>query len=556
MAITFNNTDNVRKIYRYSASAGTYFGICRWDTDNPAVFDYFTDTAGVGDYIVFGNTYGKWEDLTITVGTALVATSITVVWEYATSATTWSALSGVTDPSNTFQNTGTHTITFTKPLDFGNQNSPSATFLGLGGGNFNYTGTKIRCRITAVTGLTEGGANATTRPTLKDWAVKVDNAGNVTPANIQTANDAGAWGVVTTLGDTTKIDANLKIGDKVETLQNSTNAVNIQLISKTLQIGDATQRYSVVAPRNTSLTMGEIDASRRPSRGGAFIYYNQEAGNNANTGGANWYTTINAYSSLFWKVRGSANEPIISGAIDFVNSTLGGASAQYLQQLATGTWKNSTIECADNAFFYWYAGGITIDGLIFSETQGLYLGAYIVGMGLRLSNVNFSTDTYNFVLRGVNNGRNFNTLNCNFNNLETQVICGGTTMKIYVFYNLDFDFKDSDGDTLTDVNVKITDSQGNVIFNDIWSDMIEVLAYLADRDTTATTTRTNYNPFHIEVSKTGYETYTTDLTILKKEDITLTLKPALDTMLVLGKGVAIKADPTNNTQDRDLLIMN
>jgi hypothetical protein len=59
----------------------------------------------------------------------------------------------------------------------------------------------------------------------------------------------------------------------------------------------------------------------------------------------------------------------------------------------------------------------------------------------------------------------------------------------------------------------------------------------------------------LTISKSGYETYQSTFALTKKTDEIITLKPALDTMLVLGKGIVIKADPTNNTKDRDLLIM-
>lgn len=65
---------------------------------------------------------------------------------------------------------------------------------------------------------------------------------------------------------------------------------------------------------------------------------------------------------------------------------------------------------------------------------------------------------------------------------------------------------------------------------------------------------TYYNPFRIVISKQGYETIDFEMDFLKKQELTFELKQAIDTMIVLGKGIVIRADPTNSTQDRDLLI--
>ena len=109
-----------------------------------STFDYFTDTATVDQTIMIGMGSKFW-GVKFYVGTALVADSITVVWEYLTASTTWATLK-VENPY--FLSTGEQVVRFTPPINWTN------TTQGYGG----YT---IRCRITAVTNITEGGANST-----------------------------------------------------------------------------------------------------------------------------------------------------------------------------------------------------------------------------------------------------------------------------------------------------------------------------------------------------------------------------------------------------------
>jgi len=109
------------------------------------VFDYFTDTAAVGQTIMVGLSSKFW-GVKFYVGTALVADSITVVWEYLTASTTWATLK-VENPYF-FLSTGEQIVRFTPPPNWTNTNQ-------------GYGGYTIRCRITAVTNITEGGANST-----------------------------------------------------------------------------------------------------------------------------------------------------------------------------------------------------------------------------------------------------------------------------------------------------------------------------------------------------------------------------------------------------------
>lgn len=108
---------------------------------NSAAFDYFSDSAAAEEYILFRFGRRFW-GLKFNVGTAIAATSITLVWEYY-DGSAWQPLK-VTNP-NAFLSTGEQYVTWTPPRDWEC-------------GTYMYD---VRCRIDSVTGLTEGGANST-----------------------------------------------------------------------------------------------------------------------------------------------------------------------------------------------------------------------------------------------------------------------------------------------------------------------------------------------------------------------------------------------------------
>jgi len=131
---------------------GRIAGIYRSDTGTinyttKSSFDYFPDTATVGDYIMFHNTRRFW-GVKIYVGTPLQASSITIEWEYYASDGTWKHLP--VDNTNPFSSSGWQEVKFTAPADWGRFTQ----------GGYNK-GLYVRAKITAVSGLTEGGANST-----------------------------------------------------------------------------------------------------------------------------------------------------------------------------------------------------------------------------------------------------------------------------------------------------------------------------------------------------------------------------------------------------------
>ena len=177
--VTFQNEVDVPYIYFYDASEGTYGSNLAG-----ASFDYFPDDAEAGDYICFGITgnQGYYHTLKLNIGTALVATSISVVWEYTDNPygnpATWSEIPAdrLQDLSNGFQNAGVQYVgfnlfppaggTFTKLWSSARYSMPIGYRLW------------IRCRIVSVSGLTEGGANQTTPPKFYDQKAQITGTGS------------------------------------------------------------------------------------------------------------------------------------------------------------------------------------------------------------------------------------------------------------------------------------------------------------------------------------------------------------------------------------------
>lgn len=185
----------------YKTSGGVVTARTTSQTSGAASYDYFPDTGvAVGDSMIFGNkdgwssgtyaniAYGKYHGIKFDVSTALVATAITGVWEYASTPSVagtvvWTALSNVRDDTNAFQNTGANTVTWDVPTDWSNRNVPSDTT--------DYYMWYVRFRITAVTNLTEGGRQSATTTKIISHSISVVAQAGTTFTSIYNADKAG-----------------------------------------------------------------------------------------------------------------------------------------------------------------------------------------------------------------------------------------------------------------------------------------------------------------------------------------------------------------------------
>ncbi|MDD3662002.1 MAG: hypothetical protein PHG63_02950 [Candidatus Dojkabacteria bacterium] len=197
-------------------------------------FDYFQDSIEVGDILWFGRHGWLFNDIQVQVGTALAADAITLEWQYhgydSGAATpsygaNWKDLT-VTDNTTNFTVVGQNTITFDPPDDWQIQYWTSH---GSVRPNEQQQCTWVRCRVTAVTNPTEGGANATNEVQVGNNTLEVTGGTSgtrLTLADVYDDDVTAGWGVVTEReqfgGSTAEnslnmsyytINANLKIGD-------------------------------------------------------------------------------------------------------------------------------------------------------------------------------------------------------------------------------------------------------------------------------------------------------------------------------------------------------
>ena len=515
MAITFDNIDEIREIFRYDASATAYIGIThRYDT-TVAAFDYFDNNATVGDYIAFGWDYGAFHDLTVNVGTAIAGTGITGVWEWSRDDGTWQALT-CTDNTVGFTVTGVNSITFTIPDRMANRYFGGSPYGGIGGSSYMYAASYIRYRITAITTITEGGANATNKPTCKDYSIKLDG-GTLRMSDILAADVAGGWGVVTQTGNYFLLTCHLWIGDKIVTSQNATNATTLAIRgAEQVEVGTSVKYRSIRKCGNTTLTLGNKSGTTY-SEGSALRYWNQDASymypyaNNYNS----WYGNLNIYSSILSKRAGGFNDPQITCVCDIQNSIICGHFYYFLS--SSGSCKNTTWEFGNNRG-YDYSGSLTLDNILLTNCTGIVVGS----TNVTIANINFGTS---LIFQVANSAVTAYAKDCSFSNYYSQVQATSSNDKAIVNYTLTFVVTDIAGVVITNsCTIYLKSALGTLSWG--YSGMI--LRAIEYWNTAPTTEWVVHNPYTLTISCDGYETYSAPLTLgFTTKDIKIKLRHAM-----------------------------
>ena len=200
--VTFNEQEvNLYFIYKYDASLGTYSA----DLKTSTAFDYFDDNATAGDCIYFSQQ-GFSCDILFEVGTALVADAITLVWEYYDSdLAAWTAIPNLHDDTNSFQTLGANYVYWDLPVE------PCLRQTNLP----NYPNwCQYRVRISAVTNITEGGAQANNTVKHKIYAATPKGYTAEVPCTLENIYDAIIADPVFGTGGAREIPIS-KIDDKV-----------------------------------------------------------------------------------------------------------------------------------------------------------------------------------------------------------------------------------------------------------------------------------------------------------------------------------------------------
>ena len=144
MATTFEETYLLYASNTYTASGGVD-GYKHTGGASNSVFDYFSDTPSVGDVFEF-KMPEPISGVKLEIGTAMDGTGV-IIWEYAVFNNAWQTLR--VENGDAVKSIGTQIVKWTPPSDW----TAYAT-----NARPPY---KIRMRLTDVTGITEGGANAT-----------------------------------------------------------------------------------------------------------------------------------------------------------------------------------------------------------------------------------------------------------------------------------------------------------------------------------------------------------------------------------------------------------
>jgi hypothetical protein len=207
VAINYNDWIDCGYIFRY------HDGAYSSNLKDESVFDYFDDDAVVNDCIYFngGNSparRGKFKDLKVYVSTPFSASGVVFKWEYY-NGSAWVDLSNVVDGTNGWTNTGEQTIKFDVPEDW--------TWVDVNGQK--RTGW-VRCRISSISGVSEGGANSNQKVQCGNNTIVITGYSESTPCrlvDIYEEDVSNGWGVLKTTDTDNKWGflslASITIGD-------------------------------------------------------------------------------------------------------------------------------------------------------------------------------------------------------------------------------------------------------------------------------------------------------------------------------------------------------
>lgn len=520
MSYEFDQVENIGRVYFYDSSAGTY-------TERDRVSgDYFDDNSDIGDCLYFGKGYGgvtggmsstPFHDLTVYIGTSLVAESITVSWEYQDEGS-WIPIDGYTDNTNAFQSSGSQSVLFDIPQDM------SANTSSFYVSNFPISGVNmvwIRCRITEITGISEGGANSTNSITIKNNRILVTNEDPVTMESIYSADISGSWGVVS------------KIGSEQYLCRACLYLVNSDFKSYGEQIIFGQDTYEVTIGGNkTSTWVFGYKNSEGYGYGGTDIRLYTK--NSYNLGS---FSNFDFYGSQIWKSGGGYMSPPFSIRCDIRDSSLSGDYYYFTSGINQQSYFYRTnYNCSYH--FYCYTGSILIDKAYFPydslSCDGLLLGGGVSGS--RVDNISLVSTSQKIFRNYADNPRFYN---CYFANTDWTNETGlfylnrsptaGANRHVYIYYSLDLTVIDEEGNPILNANISIIDGQSNIVTEvtdiDGKIETQECLVWDAYIES-PTWTRKNIDHrwYKIKVTASGYEPYEHEWLFVEQANFRIKLK--------------------------------
>jgi hypothetical protein len=507
-----------------ATSGGTVFSS---NISQSSSFDYFNDSAVVNDALYFSSEYSgssPFNGLKFNVGTALSASAITIVWEYYSTSNVWTALSGVVDNTNNFTTTGVNEVTWDVPTD-----AKRTTYDG-------QAAYWIRCRISSVTSITEGGANATDLVQWKMFDIRITGGTTETPItmeDIYQEDVSNGWGVVTKAGDAYNIQRNFFIGDgSTETHFKSTNEAVI--VDGQCTINGST----------TTVEFGNlIDEENKEVQDGSFFkmtfyylmksHFQKVSIENA---------TINAYDSHFigWGSDGYFNKLYcctVENSGQLINQSFSDYYRINIYNTSTALWpRNGTVE------------DINCNGVEYPAR--FYNSSAYNGVTVDLRNIVSLGNTYAFIWLAGSAATAITTvrlIDCLFDSWDIRWVDATIqNATITQSYSFNIEVLDEANNPIQNATVKLVDKNGDTVFSEttdsngsIAEQIVNAYEYTRESGNNPGVTAVNtLTPFTITISKSGYKTYKSKFTLNKKFDEIITLSKVKD--LNFSKNVIIK----------------
>lgn len=547
---TISVSSSGRNWYIYTATAG---GTVYSANLAVSVFDYFPNTPTINDAVYIGCRTGsnpstylqKWRDVEWNVGTALDGTP-TLVWEYY-NGSAWTTLT-VTN-GLAFQTTGAQTVTFTPPTDWVSLNPTNG-----GPSNNVNAGLFIRCRMTATTGVTEGGAQSATVPKCGNNAFTIiDNVAGteVTPEDLYDTAVDQAWDV-----------------DPIE-IADAGGSHHGYYFNCNIEVGrefyhDGGVKTGFLDFKNMTVVLENfcrLESTQNANKINAGTNIEDEAG----LGRPRLLTNQSFYCRHQINIRGTLQcfgfswENRFQGAAPVV-----GSAGSYWEVVVFG-WASSTsqgtnvIDCTFSGFRFFGISVDTANGVIKNTTLtkmegvGMLFGAtkqeircLDIGRGMRSITSNsitgndfvYSGHTFvfsTFAITVTQRARNF----VGILPLTTANGCswGGypsNTGEFYVQFSVDVEVTDQDGNAISGATVAIaptgtsekennfstaTSAGGTITTQYVTSNVV------AQGGGTTLSTITNYDDFTLTITAPGYQDYQYVGTLGEKWDFRIALLP-------------------------------
>ena len=369
------NFDTGSFIWR-ATNGGTVFNAIAYDA---TVFDYFDDDSVVDDALYFSGGTGSYiiAGLRFNVGTAISASSYTLVWEYYRRYEGWVEIEDLADDTNSFSITGQNDVKFPQqwqPHEISIEGSDRSLW--------------VRCRLSAVNNITEGGANQTDRIKYGRGVLHISGTSDESPASFNNIYD---WLIT----NQPHISVNKRNGNSFDfTMVGLDINSRVETTNEIIELGpDCVSNIGAGYNNLDYVTSGIKKSATKGYGGSTFIVYGVansaviECGRNSKFYGTTFKTgknssDNNAYAG-YCTIEGEwidCNVELstkLPGAGDSANNCriVGGLFIAFTLE---GEFTNISYLCTDYRLFYVYYRGWTLKGFgyEFSGTSGIVIYLY------------------------------------------------------------------------------------------------------------------------------------------------------------------------------------